>query len=511
MHRRTALSKGRRCLTSAFVHWAAQHAASPRQPSLDQMPSLGFESAPQNTAKKSMASSASGLISLALGPPRPIGSSAFGPSPLSFGDSALSVGDDFSQDAFNQETFGPASTAFGGDAFRSRQDHPLGGIGGMLSWQNSSVATSDPWAAGGAISLADEHPAPAPPQPPTFDTALPQTPDRSAPTATMRLEPSPPQSGLTPLEDGLDQSPGASELDGHDPLAIYVSNINWETTAATLREAFTKRFGAVAHVNLKENKVRRGPSYAFIIFESAGSATSAVEAGHMVVDGRALKFEARRRTVASRIKSDKATREAAREVERLVGADLPSRPLVPGKAPPRSAAPVIESGGVPVAPLQKATVLIPTQGKSAHSASVPGPGLGLAGAGKTVRLFVGLGGGTTGEEQKTQLTRLFAQFGLVSDVEVGFMGCAFVTLGNEEEAKRAKLSLHATTPAISGLARKQGLCVEVATQKGYETALKKAGKPIVLASATAAERSGADSMHKMNGAAAPNGTGKKAW
>jgi hypothetical protein len=29
---------------------------------------------------------------------------------------------------------------------------------------------------------------------------------------------------------------------------------------------------------------------------------------------------------------------------------------------------------------------------------------------------------------------------------------------------------------ITGLARKQGLAVEVATQKGYETALKKAGK-----------------------------------
>jgi hypothetical protein len=39
-----------------------------------------------------------------------------------------------------------------------------------------------------------------------------------------------------------------------------------------------------------------------------------------------------------------------------------------------------------------------------------------------------------------------------------------------------KSGLHATTPAISGLARKQGLAVEVATQKGYETALKKAGK-----------------------------------
>ena len=40
------------------------------------------------------------------------------------------------------------------------------------------------------------------------------------------------------------------------------------------------------------------------------------------------------------------------------------------------------------------------------------------------------GGGATGEEQKTQLARLFAQFGVVGDVEVGFMGCAFVTLQN---------------------------------------------------------------------------------
>ena len=104
----------------------------------------------------------------------------------------------------------------------------------------------------------------------------------------------------------------------HDPLAIYVSNINWETTACVcaprssfpcgcdvvsdccvlcrirLREVFTQSFGRVAHVNLKENKVRRGPSYAFIIFESSDSAQKAIAQGSMLVDGRSLKFEARR-------------------------------------------------------------------------------------------------------------------------------------------------------------------------------------------------------------------------
>jgi len=125
------------------------------------------------------------------------------------------------------------------------------------------------------------------------------------------------------------------------------------------------------------------------------------------------------------------------------------------------------------------------------------------------------GGGATGEEQKSQLARLFAQFGVVGDVEVGFMGCAFVTLQNvrapslpphpklpepreshararcaqEDQAKSAKAALHATTPAISGLARKQGLAVEVATQKGYETALKKAGKPVPASAAGIDHRS----------------------
>ena len=125
------------------------------------------------------------------------------------------------------------------------------------------------------------------------------------------------------------------------------------------------------------------------------------------------------------------------------------------------------------------------------------------------------GGGATGEEQKTQLARLFAQFGVVGDVEVGFMGCAFVTLQNvrvsfsasspniaradrishaahgaqEDQAKSAKAALHATTPAISGLARKLGLAVEVDTQKGYETALKKAGKPVPASAAGIDHRS----------------------
>ena len=59
--------------------------------------------------------------------------------------------------------------------------------------------------------------------------------------------------------------------------------------------------------------------------------------------------------------------------------------------------------------------------------------------------------------------------------------CAYAT--QEDEARAAKNGLHATTPPISGLARKQGLAVEVATHKGYETALKKAGKPIPPATA----------------------------
>ena len=59
----------------------------------------------------------------------------------------------------------------------------------------------------------------------------------------------------------------------------------------------------------------------------------------------------------------------------------------------------------------------------------------------------------------------------------------FRVRGQEEDARAAKSGLHATTPPISGLARKQGLAVEVATHKGYETALKKAGKPIPPATA----------------------------
>lgn len=255
-----------------------------------------------------------------------------------------------------------------------------------------------------------------------------------------------------------------SDADCHDPMAIYVSNINWETNAVTLGEAFTKRFGPVAHVNLKENKVRRGPSYAFIVFESAESATTAVEASvHMMVDGRSLKFEARRRTTAP----------IRNPVEKSAGAAGPPPAQRPLGAIGRGPGPVAENSGLAAAP--PAGPLSPPKLKAQQATYQQGSD----DSPKLVRLFVGLGGGTTGDEQKSQLTRLFAQFGLVSDVEIGFMGCAFVTLGSDDEAKRAKASLHATTPAISGLARKQGLCVEVATQKGYETARKKAGKSML--------------------------------
>ena len=79
-----------------------------------------------------------------------------------------------------------------------------------------------------------------------------------------------------------------------DPLAIYVSNISWETTSARLRDVFSKNFRPVTHVNLRENKVRRCPSYAFIVFDSAESAQKAIAKGSMSVDNRQLKFEPRR-------------------------------------------------------------------------------------------------------------------------------------------------------------------------------------------------------------------------
>jgi len=59
-------------------------------------------------------------------------------------------------------------------------------------------------------------------------------------------------------------------------MSVYVSNINWDTTQDHLQKYFS-RFGTVKHVNLKENKVRRAPGYAFIEFLDQDSVTKAIE------------------------------------------------------------------------------------------------------------------------------------------------------------------------------------------------------------------------------------------
>jgi G3E family GTPase len=472
------------------------------QQNFESLPSLGLTpvgTPSLNTLPGPPTSTSSG-ISLAPGPKsRPMVQSTFGSSP--FGDVAAggSSQEEFNQDAFNQETFGPDAFGSGPDAFGSDtfgQDSLLGSID-MLRWEDN--IEEDPWAAGpGALSsrpavsrLLDNVVASDDSETSRqigFNRSV--SPERHVSTHTNSLHGD--NLDITDLpahSEGMSTptSPNDMDQDGHDPMAIYVSNINWETTAATLRDAFTEQFGPVAHVNLKENKVRRGPSYAFIIFEAADNATNAVDAGHMVVDGRALKFEARRRTVhpdRSRNKNERAD---------------------PLRQPPSTAAaasrlPAAEKQ-VAVSAAASQSALSPPKSKIAPQVQQQGTSSDKA----TVRLFVGLGGGTTGDEQKTQLTRLFAQYGLVSDVEVGFMGCAFVTLSSEDEAKGAKAALHATTPAISGLARKQGLCVEVATQKGYETALKKAGKPIPPAVVSA------DTAVTAALALSQTGLGKKSW
>ena len=61
-----------------------------------------------------------------------------------------------------------------------------------------------------------------------------------------------------------------------DAMSVYVSNINWDTTQDQLGTFFSK-FGVVKHVNLKENKVRRAPGYAFIEFQDADSVRSAID------------------------------------------------------------------------------------------------------------------------------------------------------------------------------------------------------------------------------------------
>lgn len=345
----------------------------------------------------------------------------------------------------------------------------------------------------------------------------------------------------------------ASNGDELDPLAIYVSNINWETTSARLREIFSKNFGPVTHVNLKENKIRRSPSYAFIIFESAESAQKAIAKGSMTVDSRQLKFEPRRlqqKQSHSQQSQPHQQQHKSALVERVGGiraldpkiGTVAVKPVHAGAAHnvdtnPGTTNEMRSSGGssIPGADSEQ---------PRPEASSTVGEGSASTGDGERpllvvkpgCRLFVGLGGGATGEDQRAQLARLFSNYGTVADVEVGFMGCAFVTMTNvctschgydccssvlclrqrdlrftvfkhctctrvvyacqrltssifvcaclqDEDARAAKTGLHATTPPISGLARKQGLAVEVATHKGYETALKKAGKPIPPATA----------------------------
>ena len=59
-------------------------------------------------------------------------------------------------------------------------------------------------------------------------------------------------------------------------MSVYVSNINWDTTQERLDKYFSN-FGVVKHVNLKENKIRRAPGYAFIEFQDAESVQNAIE------------------------------------------------------------------------------------------------------------------------------------------------------------------------------------------------------------------------------------------
>eukprot|EP01048_Picozoa_sp_COSAG05_P012255 COSAG05_NODE_1212_length_5494_cov_603.311399_6_plen_317_part_00 len=184
-----------------------------------------------------------------------------------------------------------------------------------------------------------------------------------------------------------------------DPLAIYVSNINWETTAQTLREVFSQRFGAVSHVHLKENKVRRGPSYAFLVFESAESANQAIGIASMSVDGRLLKFEPRR-------------------LQQATGGNGKAELLPPGDEEDDVSAALsaaVANGASRVRSLQgsssssDAATMGDTSGGSSSGAAKAAAS-GCSGVGGAVcRLFVGLGGGATGEEQKGQLERLFSQ------------------------------------------------------------------------------------------------------
>lgn len=243
----------------------------------------------------------------------------------------------------------------------------------------------------------------------------------------------------------------ASNADELDPLAIYVSNINWETTSARLREIFSKNFGPVTHVNLKENKVRRSPSYAFIVFESAESAQKAIGKSSMTVDNRQLKFEPRRlqqkQSHSHQMQSHQHSRLQASDsksalVERVGGI----RPLDPkiGSVNSKSTHAGVLLGtdmGSSIAGETASSSGSSVAGPEAEQQPEPQPNTGKPGSSTDgerpplvvrpgCRLFVGLGGGATGDDQRLQLARLFSNYGSVADVEVGFMGCAFVTMTN---------------------------------------------------------------------------------
>eukprot|EP01043_Picozoa_sp_COSAG02_P024398 COSAG02_NODE_1331_length_13215_cov_3.173058_7_plen_1505_part_00 len=225
-----------------------------------------------------------------------------------------------------------------------------------------------------------------------------------------------------------------SNVDELDPLAIYVSNINWETTSARLRDIFSKSFGPVTHLNLKENKVRRSPSYAFIVFESVESAQKAIGKGSMIVDNRQLKIEPRRVQQKHQHSRLQASDSKSALVERVGGI----RPLDPkiGTVSSKSHAAVLlgtdmgpsiagDAGSSAGAEAEQQ----PEQSNTAKPGATDGARPPLV-VKPGCRLFVGLGGGATGDDQRLQLARLFSNYGTVADVEVGFMGCAFVTFTN---------------------------------------------------------------------------------
>ena len=108
-----------------------------------------------------------------------------------------------------------------------------------------------------------------------------------------------------PKEGGSAGSPGGKSGGGApnsgdggeiDKQSVYVSNINWDTTEEKLKAFFTK-FGKIKSVNLKENKMKRAPGYAFIEFVDASSVIAAIAEGKekkIEVDKRQLNVEERK-------------------------------------------------------------------------------------------------------------------------------------------------------------------------------------------------------------------------